>query len=442
MKKRVIIMGAGGRDFHNFNVVFKDNPEYEVVAFTATQIPGIENRIYPPELAGKLYPNGIPIFSEEELPELIKKYQVKEVVFSYSDVSYNYIMQRASLVLSLGANFRLLGTETMLESQKPVIAVCAVRTGSGKSQTTRHVVKILRNLGLKTVVVRHPMPYGDLSKQRVQKFENIEDLEKYECTIEEREEYEPHLKQGATIYAGVDYKEILKEAEKEADVIIWDGGNNDFPFFKPNLYITVVDPYRAGHELTYFPGEVNLILADIVVINKVDTAPKEKVEEVIKNIRSRNKNAEIIFAKSPIKAEIEENLEEKKVLIIEDGPTVTHGEMPFGAGYIYAKNKNAIPINPRPYAVGSIKKAYENYPHLKDVLPALGYSKDQLKELEETINKIECDYVIIGTPIDLRRVINIKQKSIRVFYEYEDNNPPTLKDLIINWWKEKVNYYT
>lgn len=437
MRKRVIIMGAGGRDFHNFNVIYKDNPEYEVIAFTATQIPGIENRIYPPELAGSLYPNGIPILSEEELPELIKKHQVNEVVFSYSDVSYNYIMQRASLILSLGANFKLLGTETMLESKKPVIAVCAVRTGAGKSQTTRHMVKILRDLGLKTIVVRHPMPYGDLSKQKVQKFEKIEDLDKHECTIEEREEYEPHLKQGAIIYAGVDYKEILIEAEKEADVIIWDGGNNDFPFFKPHLHITVVDPFRAGHELTYFPGEMNLILADIVVINKVDTAPKDKIEEVIKNIKIRNKNAKIVFANSPIKAEIEENLEGKKVLIIEDGPTVTHGEMPFGAGYIYAMNKKAIPIDPRPYAIGSIKKAYENYPHLKAVLPALGYNKEQLKELEETINKIDCDYVIIGTPIDLRRVINIKHKSIRVFYEYEDNSTPTLKDLIIAWWKKK-----
>jgi len=427
-------MGAGGRDFHNFNVIFKDNPQYKVVAFTATQIPGIENRIYPKDLAGDLYPDGIPIFPEEELPELIKRYEVDEVVFSYSDVSYNYVMQRASLVLSLGVDFRLLGTETMLKSKKPVVAICAVRTGSGKSQTTRYVVRVLRDMGLKTVVVRHPMPYGDFLRQKVQRFEKMEDLDTHECTIEEREEYEPHIRQKAIVYAGVDYKEILKEAESEADVIVWDGGNNDFPFYRPDLYITVVDPYRSGHELSYYPGEINLILANVVVVNKVDTAPKNKVQEVVENVRKRNKKCQIIYAKSPIRAEKEEDIKGKKVLVVEDGPTVTHGEMPFGAGYIFAREKGAIIVNPRDYAVGSIKEAYEKYTHLREVLPALGYSKEQLKELEETINKFDGEYVIIGTPIDLRRVINIKKKTIRIFYEYEDYGEKTLKDLIKEWW--------
>jgi len=432
--KKVIIMGAGGRDFHNFNVIFKDNPQYKVVAFTATQIPGIENRIYPKDLAGDLYPDGIPIFPEEELPELIKRYEVDEVVFSYSDVSYNYVMQRASLVLSLGVDFRLLGTETMLKSKKPVVAICAVRTGSGKSQTTRYVVRVLRDMGLKTVVVRHPMPYGDFLRQKVQRFEKMEDLDTHECTIEEREEYEPHIRQKAIVYAGVDYKEILKEAESEADVIVWDGGNNDFPFYRPDLYITVVDPYRSGHELSYYPGEINLILANVVVVNKVDTAPKNKVQEVVENVRKRNKKCQIIYAKSPIRAEKEEDIKGKKVLVVEDGPTVTHGEMSFGAGYIFAREKGAIIVNPRDYAVGSIKEAYEKYTHLREVLPALGYSKEQLKELEETINKFDGEYVIIGTPIDLRRVINIKKKTIRIFYEYEDYGEKTLKDLIKEWW--------
>ncbi|PNV79457.1 MAG: GTPase [Dictyoglomus turgidum] len=432
--KKVIIMGAGGRDFHNFNVIFKDNPQYKVVAFTATQIPGIENRIYPKDLAGDLYPDGIPIFPEEELPELIKRYEVDEVVFSYSDVSYNYVMQRASLVLSLGVDFRLLGTETMLKSKKPVVAICAVRTGSGKSQTTRYVVRVLRDMGLKTVVVRHPMPYGDFLRQKVQRFEKMEDLDTHECTIEEREEYEPHIRQKAIVYAGVDYKEILKEAESEADVIVWDGGNNDFPFYRPDLYITVVDPYRSGHELSYYPGEINLILANVVVVNKVDTAPKNKVQEVVENVRKRNKKCQIIYAKSPIRAEKEEDIKGKKVLVVEDGPTVTHGEMPFGAGYIFAREKGAIIVNPRDYAVGSIKEAYEKYTHLREVLPALGYSREQLKELEETINKFDGEYVIIGTPIDLRRVINIKKKTIRIFYEYEDYGEKTLKDLIKEWW--------
>ncbi len=433
MRRRVIIMGAGGRNFHNFNVYFKDNPNYEVVAFTATQIPGIEGRIYPPELAGELYPNGIPIVGEDRLEEIIKEYNVDEVVFSYSDVSHDYVMQRASLVLSLSADFKFLGTETMLESKKPVIAICAVRTGSGKSQTSRYVVKILREMGLRVVVVRHPMPYGDLLRQKVQRFEKLEDLDKYECTIEEREEYEPHLKEGAILYAGVDYKEILKEIEKEADIIVWDGGNNDFPFYKPNPFITVVDPYRVGHELSYFPGEVNVYLADIIVINKVDTAPSENINRVMENMRKRNKKAKIVFAKSPIIPEKEEDIRGKKVLVIEDGPTVTHGEMSFGAGYIYAEKKGAILIDPSLYAVGSIKEAYEKYKHIDKVLPALGYSKEQLKELEETVNKVDCDYVIIGTPVDLRNVINIKHKTIRIYYHYEEAGIPTLKELIVDF---------
>jgi len=433
MRRKVIIMGAGGRDFHNFNVYFKDNSDYEVVAFTATQIPGIEGRIYPPELAGELYPNGIPIISEDRLEETIKEYNVDEVIFSYSDVSHEYVMQRASLVLSLSADFKILGTETMLKSEKPVIAICAVRTGSGKSQTSRYVVKTLRERGFKVVVVRHPMPYGNLLKQKIQRFEKLEDLDKYECTIEEREEYEPHLKEGAILYAGVDYKEILKEIEKEADIIVWDGGNNDFPFYKPDLFITVVDPYRVGHELSYFPGEINVYLADIIVINKVDTAPSENINRVMENVRKRNKKAKIVLAKSPIISEKEEDIKGKRVLVIEDGPTVTHGEMPFGAGYLFAKERGAILVDPRPYAVGSIKEAYEKYKHIDKVLPALGYSKEQLKELEETINNVDCDYVIIGTPVDLRSVINIRHKTIRIYYHYEDAGIPTLKELIMDF---------
>lgn len=436
MRRKVIIMGAGGRDFHNFNVLFKDNPLYEVIAFTASQIPGIENRVYPPELAGNLYPNGIPILSEEDLPELIREYKGDEVVFAYSDVSYLYVMQKASLVLSLGADFKLIGTETMLKGDKPVVSVCAVRTGAGKSQTTRYVVRVLRAMELKTIVVRHPMPYGNLKNQRIQRFENFRDLTIHNCTIEEREEYEPLLREGAIVYAGIDYKEILKEVSKEADIIVWDGGNNDFPFFKPDLFITVVDPYRAGHEISYFPGEVNIYLADIIVINKVDTAPKENIDRIIENIKERNKKAKIVYASSPIKADMEEDLKGKRVLVIEDGPTVTHGEMPFGAGYIYAKNMQAEIIDPRPFAIGSIKLAYKKYPHLERVLPALGYNKEQLNELEETIKKIPCDYILIGTPIDLRSIIKFPQRAFRVYYEYKDEGSPTLKELIENWIKK------
>jgi predicted GTPase len=436
MRRRVVIMGAGGRDFHNFNILFKDNPDYEVVAFTATQIPGIENRIYPSDLAGSLYPNGIPILPEDKLPDIIKEYKVDEVVFSYSDVSYIYVMQKASLVLSLGADFRLIGLESMIESKKPVISVCAVRTGSGKSQTTRYVVKVLREMGLKTIVVRHPMPYGNLNSQKIQRFETLEDLDRYQCTIEEREEYEPHIRQGAIVYSGVDYNEVLKEVEKYADVIVWDGGNNDFPFFKPSLSIVVADPHRPGHEITYYPGEVNVYMADIFVINKVDTANIKDIKIVEENLRVRNKIAKIVYASSPVVAERDEEIKGKKVLVVEDGPTVTHGEMPYGAGFLYAKKMGAEIVDPRPFALGSIAKAYEKYPHLEKVLPALGYNNEQLKELEATINRIPVDYVIIGTPIDLRAVIKFSQKSLRVYYEFKDESIPTLKELIIEWWNK------
>jgi len=440
MRKKVIIMGAGGRDFHNFNVFYKDNPEYEVVAFTAGQIPGIENRVYPPDLAGELYPNGIPIVSEDKLQELILTYKVNEVVFSYSDVSYNYVMQKASIALANGASFKLIGTESMLKSSKPVISVCATRTGSGKSPTSRYVVKILRDLNLKTVVVRHPMPYGNLNKQRIQRFEKLEDLDRYECTIEEREEYEPHIREGAIVYAGVDYKEILNEIEKYADIIVWDGGNNDFPFYKPDLAIVVTDPYRVGHELTYYPSEINLYLADIFVISKVDTEVEDKIRMLEKNLRGRNPQAKIVYASFPIYADPELNIEGKKVLVIEDGPTVTHGEMPYGAGYLYAISKRAEIIDARPYAIGSILDAYNKYPHINKVLPALGYNKEQLRELEEVISRVPADYVIIGTPVDLRSIIKIPQRSIRVYYQYKEEGSIFLKDLIIDWLKSKNLY--
>jgi len=385
-RRRVIIMGAAGRDFHNFNVYFRNNPNYEVVAFTATQIPNIEGRKYPPELAGELYPEGIPIYPESQLEELIRKYDVDEVILAYSDLSYDYVMDRASRALAAGADFRLMGPKsTMLKSSKPVISICAVRTGCGKSQTTRRVVDILRKHGLKVVVVRHPMPYGNLVEQRVQRFASFEDLDKYKCTIEEREEYEPHLRRGVVVYAGVDYEAILREAEKEADVIVWDGGNNDFPFFKPDLHIVVTDPHRAGHEVSYYPGSTNLRMADVVVINKEETAHPENIEKVRENIIRVNPKAIIIDAASPIFVENGEIIRGKKVLVIEDGPTVTHGEMPYGAGYVAARKYGAAEIiDPRPYAVRSIKKTFEEYPHLRNVLPAMGYYGDQIKDLEET----------------------------------------------------------
>ena len=431
-KKRVIIMGAAGRDFHNFNVYFRENEEYGVVAFTATQIPGIEERTYPPELAGPNYPNGIPIYPEERLPELIRKYNVGEVVFAYSDVSHEYVMHRASIALAAGADFRLMGpSTTMLKAKVPVVSVGAVRTGCGKSQTSRKVAKILKSNGYRVVVIRHPMPYGDLRKQVCQRFATFEDLDKYECTIEEREEYEPHLRNGIVVYAGVDYEKILREAEKEADIIVWDGGNNDLPFYKPDLHIVVADPHRPGHELRYHPGEANLRMADVVVINKVDTAKPENIEKVKENIRAVNPKAIIIKAESPMTVENPELIKDKRVLVIEDGPTLTHGEMPYGIGAIAAEKFGAKElIDPRPYAVGSIVEAYKKYTHLGPILPALGYGEQQIKELEETINRAPCEVVVVGTPIDLRKLIKINRPAVYVRYELQEVGSPNLKEIL------------
>ena len=425
-------MGAAGRDFHNFNVYFRENNEYEVVAFTATQIPGIEGRVYPPELAGPNYPNGIPIYPEEELPELIRKYNVDEVVFAYSDVSHEYVMHRASIALAAGADFRLMGpSTTMLKAKVPVVSVCAVRTGCGKSQTSRKVAKILKANGYRVVVVRHPMPYGDLRKQICQRFATFEDLDKYECTIEEREEYEPHLRNGIIVYAGVDYEKILREAENEADIIVWDGGNNDLPFYKPDLHIVVTDPHRPGHELKYHPGEANLRMADVVVINKVDTAKPENIEAVEKNIKDVNPKAIIVKAASPMTVENPELIKGKRVLVIEDGPTLTHGEMPYGIGAIAAEKLGASEIiDPRPYAVGSITDAYKKYAHLGPILPALGYGEHQIRELEETINKAPCEVVVVGTPIDLRKLIKINKPAVYVRYELQEVGSPNLKEIL------------
>ena len=432
MRKKVIIMGAAGRDFHNFNLFFRDNEEYDVVAFTATQIPDISGRKYPADLAGKLYPNGIPIYHEDELDELIKKYEVDFVVFSYSDVSHTYVMNRASKAMAAGADFMLLGPEsTMIKSSKPVISVCAVRTGSGKSQTTRRVAEILKSFGKKTVVVRHPMPYGDLVRQVVQRFASHEDLEKHQCTIEEREEYEPHIDRGNVVYAGVDYEKILRQAEQEADVILWDGGNNDLPFFKPDFHIVVADPHRPGHEVTYHPGETNLRMADIIIINKVETAYPEDIEIVRENSRAVNPKATIIDAASPIYIENGDAIKGKKVLVIEDGPTLTHGEMAYGAGYIAAEKYGAADIvDPRPYAAGSIKETYEKFSQLEVILPAMGYSQKQLKELEDTINAVPADLAIVATPINLGRILKLNKPHVRVRYELQEIGKPNLEDII------------
>lgn len=436
-RKRILIMGAAGRDFHNFNVYFRDNPNYEVIAFTAAQIPNISGRKYPPELSSKLYPKGIPIYPEEKLPELIKKFDIDEVIFSYSDVSHEYVMHKASLVLACGANFRLLGPKsTMLKSKKPVISVCAVRTGAGKSPTSRKVCRILKELGYKVVVVRHPMPYGDLRKQICQRFTSLEDLDKYECTIEEREDYEPHLRNGFVVYSGIDYQKILREAEKEADIILWDGGNNDLPFFKPDLHIVVTDPLRAGDELTYYPGEANLRMADVVVINKVNTASKEEVKKVEKNVKSVNPQAKIIKTKSILSVDKPELIRGKRVLCVEDGPTVTHGGMSKGAAWFAAKKYDAKIIDPRPYAVGSIKETYNKYKQLAEVLPAVGYGKKQMKELEETINACDCDVVVIGTPTDLRRYLKLNKPAVRVTYEIEEVSKPYLKEILMKFLKQ------
>jgi predicted GTPase len=431
-KTRVLIMGAAGRDFHNFNVYFRDNADYEVVAFTATQIPNIEGRLYPPELAGKLYPKGIQIFPESDLVKLIRDLKVDQVIFAYSDVPHEVVMHKASIALAAGADFRLMGgNTTMVKSTKPVISVCAVRTGAGKSQTTRCVVSILRDLGYKVVSVRHPMPYGDLVKQAVQRFADYADLDRNECTIEEREEYEPHINLGAVIYAGVDYEAILREAEKEADIIIWDGGNNDLPFYRPDLHIVVDDPHRPGHDMTYHPGEANLRSADVVVINKIDTADLENIATVRRNIRAVNPKAIVIEAASPIFVEDPNAIVGKDVLVIEDGPTLTHGEMAYGAGIVAAQRFGAAHIiDPRPYAVGTIAETYKKYPKTGPVLPAMGYGGQQVADLAETINNTPCDLVIIATPIDLRRVIEINRPTQRVSYELQEIGQPSLMDVI------------
>jgi len=430
--KKVIIMGAAGRDFHNFNTNFRDNSDYEVVAFTATQIPDIEGRVYPPELAGSLYPKGIPIADESELEALIKKHGVNEVVFSYSDVSYTYVMSRSSIVNNAGASFRLMGlSETWIESTKPVVAICAVRTGCGKSQTTRRVAEILIERGKKVVAIRHPMPYGDLVKQRVQRFATLADLDLHECTIEEREEYEPHIESGVIVYAGVDYEAILREAEKEADVILWDGGNNDFAFYKPDVYITVLDPHRAGHETRYYPGEVNLRAADVLVINKVDSAEATDVEALIKTAEQINPGATIIKADSVLTVEDASLIKDKKVLVVEDGPTLTHGEMKYGAGVVAAQRCGASEIiDPRPYVVGRIADTFKKYPNIGTLLPAMGYGGQQVKDLEATINATPCDAVVIGTPIDLRRVCSIEKPSTRVMYDLKEIGDTSLVDVL------------
>jgi len=439
MVEKVIIMGAAGRDFHNFNVYFRNNPRYEVVAFTAAQIPNIEERLYPPELAGNQYPEGILIYPEADLPDLIERFTTDLVVFSYSDVPHTEVMHKASLAMAHGADFIIIGASyTMLKAQKPVIAVCAVRTGCGKSQTTRKVCSILRNLNKKVVVVRHPMPYGDLRAQEVQRFSSYDDFERHKCTIEELEEYEPLVDQKIVVYAGVDYEKILREAEKEADIIVWDGGNNDTPFYRPDIHIVLFDPHRAGHEVSYFPGETNMRMADIAIINKVDTASLAQVEQVKKNIEIHNAKAEIVLAESPVIVSRPERIKGKRVLVVEDGPTLTHGEMPYGAGVIAAKEFHAAEIvDPRPYAEGTIHETYLRYPNTGAVLPAMGYSADQIRDLETTINRADCDLVLFATPIHLTRILSIKKPTIRVRYEYQDHGSPTLEEILIDRLKSQ-----
>ncbi|MBU2494869.1 MAG: cyclic 2,3-diphosphoglycerate synthase [Bacteroidetes bacterium] len=431
-KKNVLIMGAAGRDFHNFNVYFRDNADYNVVAFTATQIPNIDGRVYPAELAGKLYPKGIKIYEESELLDLIKKYDVHEVVFSYSDVPFNYVMTKASMVNAAGISFRLLGgAETQVKSTKPVVAVLAVRTGCGKSQTSRKIVRLLRDAGKKVVAIRHPMPYGDLVKQKVQRFATLEDLKTHECTIEEIEEYEPHIALGGIIYSGVDYEAILREAEKEADVILWDGGNNDMSFYKADVTFTVVDPHRPGHELSYYPGNTSLRMADAAVINKIDSADAKDILTVINNTKAINPNAIIIEGASPLMVDDPSVIKGKRVLVVEDGPTLTHGEMKYGAGTVAAQKLGALEIvDPRPYTVGSITETYEKYPNIGILLPAMGYGDAQMKDLQETINNVDCDSVVIGTPIDLGRILKINKPSTRVQYELQEIGANTLESVL------------
>ena len=423
--ERIIIMGAAGRDFHNFNTYFRDNSAYQVVAFTAAQIPDIDGRLYPPSLAGLLYPDGIPIYPESDLPRLIRQFDVDQVIFAYSDVSHIYVMNTASLVLACGADFRLMGPKsTMIKSCHPVVAVTAVRTGCGKSQTTRYVGRLLMDAGLKVAVIRHPMPYGELAEQTTQRFASYDDLERHHCTIEEREEYEPLISAGLLVYAGIDYAAILHLAEAESDIIIWDGGNNDFPFYVPDIQIVVTDPHRAGDERIYHPGEMNLRMADIVIINKVDSAEPDKVEAVKASIAALNPDAEVILANSLITMDEPERIKGRKVLVIEDGPTITHGHMSYGAGVIAAERLGASElVDPRPYAVGSIAETFKKWPRITRLLPAMGYSRKQIDELEETINRTPAELVIIGTPIDLRRFMNIEKPVVRVQYELEEIDP-------------------
>ncbi|MEF8832052.1 MAG: cyclic 2,3-diphosphoglycerate synthase [Candidatus Thermoplasmatota archaeon] len=437
-KKRILIMGAAGRDFHNFNSAFKDNDEFEVVAFTATQIPDIEGRRYPPELAGDLYEEGIPIIPEEKLVETIKEERIDEVVFAYSDVTHEYVMHKASEVIAAGADFVLLGNdETMLKARIPVISICATRTGSGKSQTTRKICEQLNEDGINLVTVRHPMPYGDLEKQAVQRFEDYSDLDDEEATIEEREEYEPYIDKGMVIYAGVDYGAILREAEEEGDILVWDGGNNDTPFYRPDLHFVVLDPHRVGHETEYHPGEANLNMADLCIINKCDTAEEENIKELEENIKEVNPEAEIIRANSPIKVEDPDKIKGKKVLVIEDGPTVTHGDMSFGAGKLAAEKYGASEIvDPRKHAVGSIKETFEEYPHLEEVLPAMGYSEKQIDDLKQTIDNSDCDVVVAGTPIDLRRVMDTDKTIAHVDYELEVQEEGKLEGILEGFKEE------
>lgn len=429
---RTLIMGAAGRDFHNFNVYYRDNPDYEVVAFTATQIPNIDGRRYPTELAGAQYPKGIPIFPESDLVKLIRDENIDQVIFAYSDVNHNYVMSKASQVLAAGADFRLLGTRhTQVKSTKPVVSIGAVRTGAGKSQTTRRVSLILREMGYKVAAIRHPMPYGNLVAQAVERFAEYDDLEEFECTIEEREEYEPHLENGVIVYAGVDYERILRQAEQEVDIILWDGGNNDLPFYVSDYHIVVADPHRPGHERTYYPGQANVRMADAFVINKVDTADPESVITVRESLRELNPNAVVVEAASPIFVEDPSAIRGARVLVVEDGPTLTHGEMAYGAGWVAARRFGAGTIvDPRPYAVGSIAATYEKYPTTGAVLPAMGYGDQMVKELEATINAADVDLVIIGTPIDLGRLLNINKPSQRVRYELQEIGQPTLVDLL------------
>lgn len=436
--RNALIMGAAGRDFHNFNMFFRNRKDIKVVAFTATQIPDIEGRKYPKELAGENYPNGIDIYPEADLLDLIKKFNVHDVYFSYSDLPYQYVMDKSADVMKAGANFVLLGpNETMIKSNKPVVSVCAVRTGCGKSQTTRKVGAILQEMGYKVAAIRHPMPYGDLAAQKVQKFETIADLKKHKCTIEEMEEYEPHIDKGIIVFAGVDYEAILKEAEKIADIILWDGGNNDFPFYKSDLEIVVVDPHRAGHELEYYPGGANFKRADVIVINKIDTADLENILEVRQNIMEFNKNAVVVDAASPIYVQDSDKIRGKRVLVIEDGPTLTHGEMAYGAGVMAAYRYGAEElVDPREYAVGTIKETYEKYPEIGVLLPAMGYGEQQMKDLEATINKTDAELVIIATPIDLGRIVKFKKPTVRVTYELEEIGTPTLKEVLQKKFKK------